>query len=141
MGMVRQFIIERVQPKDFNEDEIDSIRTFYCDDEDNMFERFLSSWVQMHLNYLSWYARVLLDYSVPLEELLSPPVVPAARSSRNVLIQRYGLLFRCYDLVSLGVWTLMRISPIIQRYYNQEGKNRLTGGVARQGKNHSIIHG
>ena len=49
LGMVRQFIIERVQPKDFNEDEIDSIRTFYCDDEDNMFERFLSSWVQMHI--------------------------------------------------------------------------------------------
>ena len=96
-----------------------------------------------YFHFLSWYARVLLDYSVPLEELLSPPVVPlrAARSSRNVLIQRYGLLFRCYDLVSLGVWTLMRISPIIQRYYNQEGKNRLTGGVARQGKNHSIIHG
>ena len=49
IGMVRQCIIERVQPKDFNEDEIDSIRTFYCDDEDNMFERFLSSWVQMHI--------------------------------------------------------------------------------------------
>ncbi|XXG85511.1 hypothetical protein AAC387_Pa11g0574 [Persea americana] len=49
LGMVRQFIIERVQPKDFNEYEIDSIRTFYCDDEDNMFERFLSSWVQMHI--------------------------------------------------------------------------------------------
>lgn len=40
-GMVRAFIMERVRPSNFNEVEIDRIRTFYGDDADCMFERFL----------------------------------------------------------------------------------------------------
>jgi hypothetical protein len=36
-GMVRAFIMERVRPSNFNEVEIDRIRTFYGDDADCMF--------------------------------------------------------------------------------------------------------
>lgn len=40
-GMVRAFIMERVRPSNFNEVEIDRIRTFYGDDADCMFERLM----------------------------------------------------------------------------------------------------
>jgi len=62
-GMVRAFIMERVRPSNFNEVEIDRIRTFYGDDADCMFQRFLKErWMEYHLRYLHWYATAWLDY-------------------------------------------------------------------------------
>lgn len=74
-----------------------------------MFERFLSSCVAMHLNYLLWYAHVLLDYSIHRRTSISANgPVSRSLSCRNFLIQQYGLNFWYCDLVSLGVWTIMR---------------------------------
>lgn len=88
---------------------MDSMRTLYYDDEDNTFERFLSSCVAMHLNYLLWYAHVLLDYSIHRGTSISTNgPVSRSLSCRNFLIQRYGLNFWYCDLVSLCVWTIMR---------------------------------
>ena len=44
------------------------------------------SWMKMHLNYLKWYAEVSVDLTIPLDNLLSPPVVPyrlSRGSTRN----------------------------------------------------------
>lgn len=55
-GMLRHYVLERVAPKDFSEKEVDRLRSFWSNDECNMFERLLQSWIKQHLSYLRWYA-------------------------------------------------------------------------------------
>lgn len=82
LGMVRHFIISKLEPKSFNENEVDSLRAYYDGDDEGIMERLLQQWMKMHLKYLHWYASSLFDYSLPLCSLFSP------RSSRRSLIGR-----------------------------------------------------
>lgn len=68
------YIVGKVAPKDFRETEIDRLRLAYDGDDEILFS-LLQEWMKQHLEYLRWYATVSLDFSVPLEELLKPPVV------------------------------------------------------------------
>lgn len=107
LGWVRNFIIEQVKLKDFREPEVETLRLFY-DGDDELFEALLQQWMLMHLNYLRWYATVYLDDSIPLSELLSPPVVcytTKRTSFERKLYVRYGLLFRA--------WEQYRRSPVV----------------------------
>ena len=53
-----------------------------------------------HLEYLKWYASVILDPNVPLEVLLKPPQVclnPRRSAYERNLYVRYGLLFQARE--------------------------------------------
>lgn len=53
--------------------------------------------MKQHLDYLRWYATVSSDPTVPLMELLKPPVVchsPDRAAYDRTLYVRYGLLFQ-----------------------------------------------
>lgn len=76
IGVARQFILERVALQDIDENSINQVRLFWENDDENMFERHLCSFVMLHLKYVRWYAGVILDYDLPLTDLLNPPVAP-----------------------------------------------------------------
>lgn len=64
------------------------------------------SWMEAMLSYRAWYNRVKFDYSVSIMDLLDPPAFPAFVFKPNAKDQlhklnRYGRLFRAYDLVRL----------------------------------------
>lgn len=101
LGMVRHFIISKLEPKSFNENEVDSLRAYYDGDDEGIMERLLQQWMKMHLKYLHWYASSLFDYSLPLCSLFSPPVFPTFlnRSCTERLHFRYGIALKAWDLV------------------------------------------
>jgi len=98
-GVVRSFILERVEPRDIDEKSIEQVRAFWDNDPDDMFERHLQSFVVLHLEYVRWYAGVILDYDLPLAELLNPPISPRRieRVSDENEVKRYGLAFKAWD--------------------------------------------
>ena len=51
------------------------------------------------LKHLEWYIKAVSDYSLPLQYLLSPPLVllSTSRGRRRVHIFRDGLIFKLYD--------------------------------------------
>lgn len=48
-----------------------------------------------------WYWTALSDYSIPVERFLDPPAVCFRPDRKDQLskFHKYGLMFRCYDLV------------------------------------------
>lgn len=103
-GMVRQFILERVRPRDLHTEDFDRLRLFWRNDDCEYYEWFLTSYVKLHLEYLRWYAHVLCEPSLSLDYLMSPPVSPrkVERTSVESTISRYGLLFKVWDYVRCG---------------------------------------
>jgi hypothetical protein len=99
LGVVREFVIRRLQPRDFNLDEIESLRLAY-DGDDELFESLFQEWMKEYLEYLRWYATVYLDYNTPCEELLKPPMFcgsPRRQAYERNLYVRYGLLFQAWE--------------------------------------------
>ncbi|KAK4412078.1 putative mitochondrial protein [Sesamum alatum] len=102
-GRVRQFLLEAVKPRDIDEESL-SLLGFFWQGHEETKERFLVSFVASHLRYLKWYYLAILDFELPLEYLLRPPVSPRRieRLSDEKLIERYGLIFRAWDLLRTG---------------------------------------
>lgn len=98
-GMARSFILARVAPRDLDDKAFELLRAFWVDDGDSYMERFLLSFLKLHLQYLQWYCTVLFDYDLPFEALLDPPVSPRTldRAKSEIVFSRYGLLFRAWD--------------------------------------------
>lgn len=53
------------------------------------------------IEYVSWYSRMSVDLWQPVEVLLDPPAACFTPERKDQLSKynKYGLLFRCYDLV------------------------------------------
>ncbi|CAK9143602.1 unnamed protein product [Ilex paraguariensis] len=100
-GAVRAFILERVAPRDLDEESFSQLRLFWINDEEMMLERLLQSYLKLHLEYLHWYAKVILDFSISLEDLMKPPIAPRriVRVSDESTLKRYGLAFKAWDFV------------------------------------------
>lgn len=70
--------------------------------DDEMFEAVIQEWIRQHLNYLRWYATAISDVSIPLSEILKPPVVcyrPWRKSKDQLDFVRFGRIFKlleCY---------------------------------------------
>ena len=58
-------------------------------------------WVKSMIEYVSWYSRMSVDLWQPVEVLLDPPAACFTPERKDQLSKynKYGLLFRCYDLV------------------------------------------
>lgn len=66
-GLMRFFVLERVRPRDIDEESISRARR--SRDHDNLFEPHLLSFMRLHLTYLKWYAECWIDFDKPLESL------------------------------------------------------------------------
>lgn len=95
LGKVRAFVIEKIAPRDFSVSDIENIRLAY-DGDDELFEALFQEWMKDHLEYLKWYASVILDPNVPLEVLLKPPQVclNPRRSAREISMYATGFYFK-----------------------------------------------
>lgn len=110
MGMVRQFLYANCAPKWNSVEKISS-------DLQSVFDRsglgnveeaeYLTEeltikwWVKSMIEYVSWYSRMSVDLWQPVEVLLDPPAACFTPERKDQLSKynKYGLLFRCYDLV------------------------------------------
>nr|DAB41751.1 TPA_inf: RNA-dependent RNA polymerase [Erigeron breviscapus mitovirus 1]DAB41752.1 TPA_inf: RNA-dependent RNA polymerase [Erigeron breviscapus mitovirus 1] len=101
VGMVRWFLLKAAKPRDLDEESVSMLRCFWKGHEETL-ERFLVSFMQSHLRYLKWYCEILLDYERPLEDLLKPPIssckIDRAKDD-SFVVQRFGLIFKCWDLL------------------------------------------
>ncbi|DAB41749.1 RNA-dependent RNA polymerase [Humulus lupulus mitovirus 1] len=76
--------------------------------EDRMFEgemvmseyTLTRNWLSQWLRWLLWYCQVALGPDPKIYELLDCPVIPTTwqRSTYDVTIKRFGLLWKCYDI-------------------------------------------
>ena len=98
---VRDFILRRIKPKDLDERSFDQCRLFWEGNEE-AFEWTIQSLVSAHCRFIAWYARVSSDFSVPLEEIIHPPL--AARkieraSEDEQTVIRFGTIFAAWDFL------------------------------------------
>lgn len=100
-GAARSLILELVRPRDIDEESINEVRRFWDGDNENMFERHLKSFITLHLEYVKWYAGVILDFDLPLGVLINPPIAPRRlkRVSDENEIRRYGLIYKVWDFL------------------------------------------
>lgn len=100
-GAVRLFLLDQVRPRSFKQEDFDRLRLYWKWDESDTVESLLEPLVQLHLIYLKWYASVIFDYSVPLEQIVRPPVAPNGlkRKSDDSLVRRYGILYKAWDFL------------------------------------------
>lgn len=67
LGVVRQFIVQRLRPRDFDEKHLDHLRVVYADDP-VLFETLLQELIKQSLEYVTWYATIAKDQNTPIEE-------------------------------------------------------------------------
>lgn len=69
-GSVRWFILERVKPREIDEESINELNLFWePNDKGLMLERLLKSFLQLHFHYYHWYASRFMDPFCSLDDL------------------------------------------------------------------------
>nr|UJQ92534.1 MAG: putative RNA-dependent RNA polymerase [Mitoviridae sp.] len=102
LGAVREYILKRIQPKDLNEASFDYACRYWKDNEEG-FEWTIQSLVSAHCRYIAWYAKVSSDFSVPLADIIHPPLA-SRKIEREVnddgqAVRRYGIVFAAWDFI------------------------------------------
>ena len=72
------------------------------DDAQFLVERMMiSHWVISLSRYCAWWNSASIDYSLPVEAFLDPPVAcfNPERKDQLTKFDKYGLMFKCYDLI------------------------------------------
>lgn len=67
LGATREFIVERLKPKDFQNEHIDQLRINYVEDQ-AIFETLLKEWCQKNFDYVFWYNTVARNPNTSFEE-------------------------------------------------------------------------
>lgn len=103
LGMVRQYLIEACAPENSYLHRIaDDIDQKLSEDTGLLVEKLMIRyWVLSCCEYYCWYAKPSVDYSITIEQLLDPPAVCFRPERKDPFSQfhKYGLMFRCYDLI------------------------------------------
>lgn len=97
------YVKDYIAPRDFDPKKIDDLRRCYFDqfslsdnlNAEDILEGLMANWVIEHLQYVSWYAKVPVDYDVKLSDLLKVPrclTDPSRRAYERTLYVRYGIL-------------------------------------------------
>lgn len=101
--MVRWMLVESCRPNwGYVERLMDDLSRRLDDDALLLTEQLeLRWWVHSLVKYCKWYYEASVDYTRPIEVFLAPPAAcfHPERKDQLMKFNKYGLIFRCYDLI------------------------------------------
>ncbi|GMP29853.1 hypothetical protein CsSME_00004784 [Camellia sinensis var. sinensis] len=101
IGMVRWMLVESCRPNwGYVERLMDDLSRRLDDDALLLTEQLELRWCSL-VKYCKWYYEASVDYTRPIEVFLAPPAAcfHPERKDQLMKFNKYGLIFRCYDLI------------------------------------------